>query len=188
MDRNATSTVLTEIGKSKNFPVHLLDIYFDNGRASLTDAYKDIEFGTVNYTATGHFLGFDAIEETTELVVQKLNISLSGVDQTYISTVLGGQYIDRKVALYLGFLDENTEQLIDEPILIFDGRMDQPNISEDPSKGTCTITVSCTNAWVDFERRPMRRTNHAEQQIHFAGDKGFEFASEVTKEILWGRT
>jgi hypothetical protein len=77
--------------------------------------------------------------------------------------------------------------IVADPILIFEGRMDSPVIDENPDDGSCTVTVSASNAWVDFERLSGRHTNHEEQQIFFPGDKGFEFVSAVTSEITWGR-
>ena len=88
--------------------------------------------------------------------------------------------------IYKAFLSTVDDSLIANPLLIFDGRMDAPIISEDPNSGTCTVAVNATNAWVDFERKPGRKTSHAEQQLAFSGDLGMEFASEVVKELLWG--
>lgn len=187
MSRGASSAVLTELGKSENYPVHLMEFHFDSGVVYINDTIKTITYNLNNYTAFGHLIGFSNIEETAELVVSDLTISLTGVDQTYISKFLSEEYIDRQVKIYKAFLSTTTEQLISNPVLIFDGRMDAPVISEDPDAGSCNVAVSCRNAWVDFERRPGRRTNHLEEQIWFPGDKGFEYASEITKEIKWGR-
>ena len=112
---------------------------------------------------------------------------LTGVEKTFISAVLSENYIDRVVTIYKAFLNSSMA-LITDPILIFSGRLNQPSITENPDAGTSTVSLTATSHWVDFERRPSRHTNHAEQQIHFSGDKGFEFASEITKEITWGRT
>jgi hypothetical protein len=186
MDRNASASVITELGAEQNFPVHLCEVYFDGETIYLTDAYRQVSWAGRIYISMGHLLGFGDIEETHELVVSNMSVSLSGVDQIYISKFLSVSYIDRQIKIYKAFLNTNTEAVIADPVLIFDGRMDQPVIAEDPDAGTSVVTVNCTNAWVDFERRPGRKTNHEEQQIWFPGDKGFEFASEITKEIKWG--
>ncbi len=188
MDRSASASVITELQSEQNFQIHLMTVHFDSGIVYVCDGYKNITYDGNEYISLGHLLGFGDIEETSELVVSSMSISLSGVDQLYISKFLSEQYIDRQLKIYKAFLNVNTEALISDPILIFDGRMDQPVIAEDPESGSSTVTVSCTNAWVDFERRPGRKTNHEEQQIWYPGDMGFEFASEITKEILWGRS
>jgi len=187
-DRGATAAALAEMAKASNQPVHLLQVALDapTGTIYATDAYKDIEWGGNIYTALGHLLSFSDIEETAELQVASLTVTLSGVDQAYISLFLSEHYIDRALRIYTGFLD-SSDTLIADPVLIFDGRMDQPVIQEDPDAGTSVVAVRATNAWVDFERRPGRHTNHQEQQIWFPGDRGFEFASEIVKDIVWGR-
>ena len=186
-ERGATPAVLTELAKTQNQPCHLVQIVFDDVTSYLTDAYKIIPYDGNDYLAAGSFLSFSDIEETTDLTVTSLSLTISGVDQSFMAAILSKDFIDRQVLIYKAFLDVSDDSLIADPLLIFDGRMDAPFITEDPDAGTCEVVIKATNAWVDFQRRPGRRTSNAEQQLLFAGDLGMEFASEVTKEISWGR-
>jgi hypothetical protein len=190
MDRGATPAVIAEIEKSKNQPFHLVEVEFSTTTYYLTDAWRDIIWdngtGAHTYTALGHFLGFSDIEESSTVQVANLTAQLSGIDQTLLYSVLAEYYIDRPLRIYKGFLDDNSAVIV-SPILIFEGRMDSPVIQENPDDGSCVLSVSATNAWVDFERLSGRHTNHEEQQIFYPGDRGFEFVSEITREILWGR-
>jgi len=186
-DRGASAAFKAELALAKNQPIHLVQVALDSGTTYVTDAYKTIAYGGHDYLALGHLLGFSDIEESVQLQVSNLTLSLSGVDQSYIALFLGEAYIDRTVKIYKALLDVDDDSLVANPVLFFEGRMDQPVIQEDPDNGTCVLGVSCTNAWVDFERRPGRHTNHLEQQVHFPGDMGFEFASEVPKDLIWGR-
>lgn len=185
-NRGASTAMLTELGKSRNQPFHLADIVFDSAPVYVTDAWTNIVWGGHTYTALGHFLSFSDIEESSELRVANLTAQLSGVDQSLVSAVLTQLYIDRPLRIYKGFLDDNMA-VVASPILIFEGRMDAPVIEENPDDGSCTVSIAATNAWVDFERRSGRHTNHEEQQLFFPGDKGFEFVSAVASEITWGR-
>jgi len=186
MDRGSTSAFQTEVVKSNNRPVHLVEVYFDDETVYMTDAFKDITYNSNSYTAVGHFMGFSDIEEAAEVIVSSVTLSLGGIDQVWISRVLNKAYIDRTVKIYTAFLDDALALIVD-PVLIFEGRMDTPTIQEDPDSGKSSVSVSATNSWVDFTRKTGRHTNHEEQQIHFAGDKGFEFASEIVKDITWGK-
>jgi hypothetical protein len=180
-DRGATAAVITEIEKSKNQPFHLIEVEFSVNTFYLTDAYRDIVWdnggGNHTYIALGHFLSFSDIEETSTVQVSSLTVQLSGIDQTFLSAVLSEYYIDRPLKIYKGFLDD-TMAVVADPILIFEGRMDSPIISENPDDGSCILSAAATNTWVDFERLAGRHTNHEEQQIF----------SELTKEIRWGTT
>jgi hypothetical protein len=187
MDRNASVSVISEIGADQNYPIHLLEMVFDSETFYLTDAPRTLSWGGNDYTGLGHFLGFSDIEETAEVQVSSVTGTLSGVDQTYISLFLSDYYIDRTVNIYKAFLN-SSEAVISNPLLIFSGRISGVSIAEDTDAGTCTIAMEASSQWVDFERRPGRHSVHAEQQIWFPGDKGFEFASEIEKGILWGRS
>ena len=186
MDRGTTAAFQTEIAKAANRPVHLVEVHLDSGVTYMSDGYKSITHDGNEYLGLGHFLGFSDIEEAAEVIVSSMTVSLSGVDQVWISNLLQNDYIDRTIKIYTAFLD-NSQALVIDPVLIFEGRMDQPVIGENPDDGTSVISVSATNAWVDFQRKTGRHTNHTEQQVYFSGDKGFEFASEIVKDIVWGK-
>lgn len=185
MDRSASAAVLTEIAASACRPVHLLKITFDSGPVYMTDAYRTITWDGQSWVAMGHFLSFSDIEESGGIEVSSCTVGLSGVDQTYISIFLNNDFIDREVSIWKAFLDASMS-VISNPLLIFNGRINRPGITEDPNGGSCTLAVEVASNWVDFQRIPGRHTNHTEQQIWYPGDKGFEFASDKTSQIKWG--
>jgi hypothetical protein len=186
MDRDIDSATLAEINADQCIPVNLLEIEWDNTYTRICDFNRDITHDGNTYVAMGHYLGFSEIEETSQLTTGTLTGSLSGVDNTFIALFLSENYLDRPINLYKGFLD-SALTLIADPILMFSGRMHKPLIQENPDDGTCTLSIEAASHWVDFERRSGRHTNHAEQQVWFAGDLGFSFASEVMKDVPWGR-
>ena len=186
MDRGSTAAFQAEVVKLQNHPVHLIEIHLDSGVTYGNDGYKDISWSGNDYLALGSFIGYSDIEEAAEVIVSSITLSLSGVDQAWISTLLSEDYIDRTIKIYTAFLD-TSQTLVVDPVLVFEGRMDQPVISEDPAAGSAMIAVSATNAWVDFTRKTGRHTNHEEQNIFFSGDDGFEFASEIVKDVIWGK-
>lgn len=185
MNRGASSSVQTEVALSANAPIHLFELYLDGATTYATDAYRTIEWNGNTYPALGHFLDFDGIEESADMLISQCRVSLSGVDQTMIAAVLAHEYIDRRLCIRTGFLD-GSEAVIIDPLPIFDGRVDAPEIAEDPVAGTCVVTISASSHWIDFERAPGRHTNHEEQQIYFPGDLGFEYVSQLNRQIKWG--
>ena len=78
---------------------------------------------------------------------------------------LTGGYLDRTVQIYKAFLDSN-DALVSDPLLIFDGRLNNPVIKEDVEAGTSTIAVQASSLFVDFDRINTRFTNN-ESQIKF---------------------
>jgi hypothetical protein len=189
-DRGASSTITGELAAAQNRPVHLFEVYLDTGTVYITDAPFQITWNGNAYLANGHLLGFDAIEEDTNLHISTTTVELTGCDAsgpTWVASVLAEEYIDRRVIIRTALL-HGAGGVLDAPILIFDGRMDQPVIDDDPVNGTCRVSITASSQFADFERVIGRRTNDSVQQLHFSGDKFFEFASEIPlKVIVWGR-
>ena len=184
MDRSASAAFLAELVKSTNAPCFLVSAYFDDGTISMTDAWRAVTWTGQTYTAQGHFLGFDGLSETTELQASNLTLTLSAVDQVWISAALTKPCIDRRLTIHKAFLDY-TQAVITSPVLIFDGSMNDMLVNDAPD-GKCTVSISAVNAWGDFESTPGRHTNNAEQQVFFAGDRFFEFCGQINKQIKWG--
>lgn len=192
--RGASAAVLTELAKSANQPIHLVQVQLDagdGGTVYMTDAYRSISWGGNTYQALGHFLGFDGLAEASELRTTQARVTLSGVDQVWISNLLSKQYLGRTLIVYKGFLDSNEALLVD-PIAILQGPMDAPAIDDDPDSGKSLITVAVTSLGADFDSPAGRHTNVAEQQALFAGDTGFKFCAQIAGQIngyqaYWGR-
>jgi hypothetical protein len=185
MDRSASAAVVTEIKAASCRPVHFLKVAFDASPVYMTDAYRTIDWDGYTWQALGHFLSFSDIDESGGVEVSTCTVGLSGVDQSYISLFLNNTFLDREVSIWKGFLDASWTVIAD-PVLIFNGRINKPGITEDPGAGTCTLSVEAASQWVDFERIPGRHSNDTEQQIWFSGDRGFEFASDKTTQLKWG--
>ena len=187
-NRGSTSAFQTEIVKSQNQPIHLVKIYFDSptGTQYLTDSFIPITYDSNTYSPLGYFLSFSDIEETTQFIINSLTLSISGVDQVYINHVLSERFIDRKVVIYKGFLSTSDDSLIADPVLIFQGNMNTPSIHEAENEGMSTVSISVANQFVDFEKTSGRYTNQASQQSVYPGDLGFNYASEIIKDIVWG--
>lgn len=186
MTRGYSSAVVSVIADSSQSTAHLVEIELDAATYYLSDYYRKLTLGGNEYSPFGYLLGFTDIEEVARLENNEVTISLSGVDQTYISLLLSNDYIDRPVRLYRVWLDSNGD-IIDDKQLLFDGRIDQPIIQDDPENGATVISLKCSSHWIDFERVNPRRYSNEEQQFRFSGDKGLEFVTEIPLELIWGR-
>lgn len=175
----------TELEKGKCFLVHLLDVTTSSTTVYITDAYRNLSYGGNTYTALGYLLGFSDIEEFAEIQVSSVTVSLTGVDQTMISTFLNYQYLERPLLIYKGAVS-NEGQLIADPVLSFSGRIKTATISENPDDGSSVFSVEAASRWTDFERRPGRHTNNHEQQHWFPNDRGMEYAHQTIERINWG--
>lgn len=186
MDRDFTAGVLAELAKPVYRARHLVTVYLDDYTIRITDADRDIVWDGNTWLATGALLALGEVSESTALVQQMLSVTLSGVDQTYISVFLAEDYLGRRITVHRVFLDERNET-ISSPHIFFDGTMDEPVLNEDQEAGTSLLTVQGVPNLAGNGRSPGRRTNDAEQQFHFPGDTGFKFVAALSGDIPWGR-
>ena len=187
MARGLTSSVKTELATGAINPIILLEIGFGTP-VYLTNASFDITSSVSGssrtYLANGHFKGITGISETNAPTKNTLVVSLSGVDQTYISIALNENIINSDVYIYRGFLD-GTLSVISDPFLLFYGTIDEYKISDNTT--TANINLSVTSHWGNFSKTSGRTTSDNSQQRFFSGDKGMEFSALTVRDIKWGR-
>lgn len=184
---------------------HLAELHFNDDNLSniyLTDNFYDISWdsptapdsGANTYDAVGSLLQFSSVTETTEIKVNTINISLSGVDNTnngIISDILHYPIINKRICIHRSFgVDSTTDYT--QTFQIFDGLV--KNFSASEQDNTATISISVSTHWADFEKKNGRITNSTTQQATqrygstatFSGDRGFEYSSAMIADIQWG--
>jgi hypothetical protein len=183
MARSINASTLAEMEKYAVKISHLVSLDLAS-TVYLTDAGHDISYDGNTYEASSHLLEIGSVNETSDVRVGTVNLTLSGVNQTFISAFLNASYIGAQALIYRVFLDVNGA-IIGAPILIYDGRIDGFDINE--SKTDSTINVQFASHWSDFEKKSGRYTNPNSQALFFTGDKGFDFAANIVKDLKWGR-
>ena len=160
-------------------------VFITNAPGNVTIA-DGIGSGTNVYQSVGQFLGFSAVQEEKIFTTSEVTISLSGLPShelgtDFISDILQYDYVDKDVRIFRTFFDRDVEI---GSFLMFKGRVDSPVIKENPND-TTTLATTCSSHWVDYERDNGIITNDNRQKDLYSGDKGFEFAKEVIKDVQW---
>jgi hypothetical protein len=191
MNRGASALVQAEWAKAASAPAHLVECAFDAGEGGpvyLTDSYRVVVYAGNTYGAGGHLLGFSGLTESSELRIRELTLSLSGVDQTWVSIVLAKTYIGRPLRIRRMFYDQATELLMVDPVLLFDGQMEEPKVDDDPN-GKTVVSIIARDQFADFERRTGRHTNANDQNIWFPNDRAFDLFPQLaiaSRSFMWG--
>ena len=187
MARGLSSSVKTQLATGIIDPVILLEIGFGTP-IYLTNAPFDITSSVSGssrtYLTNGHLKNISGVNETNKPTKNSLQITLSGVDQTYISIALSENIINKEVYIYRGFLDTNNA-LISDPFLLFFGTIDEYRIND--TTNTANLVLNLTSHWGNFQKISGRVTTDNSQQRFFSGDKGMEFAALTVRDIKWGR-
>lgn len=215
MPRTVSDAIKSAVAGNFIRTAHLFRAVFTNSQTGhdetyyLTDNFRNVEHDGQVYTGLGHLLGYEGVEESSDFQIATARVRLSAVDLNLISAVLQYRYIDRELDIWRCFfvipqsvvdvwddsktwsdyaaLAGSSDSLVGDPVKIFSGRMSEPVISEDPDGGRCTVSLSASSYFADFERRPGRHTNHSEQQAYFLGDRFFEGWGSPDQDLVWGR-
>lgn len=183
--RSLDNNLLVELAKPNIKPIILVTVELESETLYMTDAFIDINWNGNTYLATNGLVSIGQIDESQDLIVSTLTVTLSGVVTEHVSRLIAQNYLDKPLTVHFGVLNR-INQLAGDPFVYFEGRIDEPSISDDPSK-TTSISVKAANVWVDFSRKTGRFFNHKSQQLYYPGDNGFEYCAQDRKNLVWGR-
>lgn len=164
-----------------------------------------VTWNNYDWIGVGNVGSISAIEESGDLGVKGVEMTLTGVPTDLISVAFLENYQWRPVYIYIApmgndltlnanfdifpLVDSITPDTIDTygglpPTLIFSGRIDKMDIRLGK---TATITLKAESRLVDWSRPKIRRYNNEDQKIRFPNDKGFEYIERITNAtIQWG--
>ena len=187
MARTLTTAVKNELLTGQIRPIHLVEIGFSTP-VFLTDCGFDltssVSGSSRTYTASPHLVGVSSFEEQTDISKTSLSLSLSGADQTFISTCLNENIVNDSVEIYRGLLN-SSNSIIADPILLYSGNIDTFEISETATQSNVKLII--VSHWADFDKKSGRKTSNASQQRFFSTDLGMDYSSENVLDIKWGR-
>lgn len=186
MTRTLTNDVVTEVTGDSLAPIILVKAEFDSGDVNLFTGYGSLTFNGDTYNGGGDLMSFSSVEETQELEANNVTVTLSGVNSALISIALAEDYQDRPVTIWLGFLNQTTGALINDPVVMFRGRLDVMTIEEGGS--TASISVRAESVLIALKRAKTRRYTAEDQKIDYPTDTFFDrVASLQDTQIIWGR-
>lgn len=173
-------------------PTYITTAPHDIATTSAT-LFATLPLASYTWAGVGGNIGFQVVQETTDIAGNGIDIILSGVDQTILGYILGKKYIGRFVRVWLAHLSDADKTIIASPKLIFYGRMNGGfEIKERKTgdvPGTVEINCRATDRLGDFQRIAGIQTNLESHQKHYPNDKFFEFVDEMMgKTIRWGES
>jgi hypothetical protein len=198
MPRNITSEVLEAMIAQQSSAVYLIRADFskpyDNPpyeeivyvtNAGQNIMWRDAAGDPQVYIGAGELLDVSFLEENSELQSYSATINFSGVELQNVVRALNLKYFNNVVSIYLAYLDEHHD-IIDDPVLIFAGRMDQFIVNV--GSGTATISMTVSSRFSDWEIQKGGRYTNAYQQTYYdKEDLGFQYLPIIADiPIRWG--
>lgn len=184
--RSLTAQQSAAIDAGVVHPVYMVRLDFASGMVAAHSAVGTIAYAGDDYIGVGQYGGITPIGEGAELERRTVTLSLTGIPgntQDLIDVAMSQNYQGRDGRIYISLLDDSY-QLIDDPRMIFRGRID-----------TCSVqigeiaSVACTleSRLADWDRARITRYTNQDQQTQYPGDLGLEFISQMVElELRWG--
>lgn len=186
MTREVTVAVDTALIQENVVYLAFVELLLDSGEVRLTNCAHDFLWDGYTWLGAANCGSIEAVEETTELQQNTINLKLSGIPTDFdtISIALNENYQDKRITIWLGILDSG-HRIIPDPVIVFRGRLDNMNMSPGESS---EIIVSAESRISDWDRARVRRYNHEDQIAVYPDDRGFEFVQEMVEtQFVWGR-
>jgi hypothetical protein len=184
MARSLTAGVVTELDARVKRPVVFFEGEFSGSTVRFWSGLGTKSWNGESWTGVGTLGSLSPITETGTIAARGLRVGLSGIPSALLSLVLGSVRRGLAGRIWLGFLD-SAGAVIADPHKSFEGRLDQPEISEGGT--TADIFITYENRLLPLERPITRRFTDEDQKIDFSADEGFNFVAAVQEwNGKWG--
>lgn len=184
MTRNVHASALAQTQLENLTAVTFVTLEFASGTLYANSSPINIPYSGNTYLGVGKLGAIAAVQESTELALSNMNLTLVGVDTTLLTAALTEDYRDRDATVEVAFLN-SSNAVVGQPAVVFKGRMDSMGVSVGKEQ---SISLTVINRLADWERTRNGRYTNEEQQKLYPGDKGLEFVVQsVEKQIYWGR-
>lgn len=168
---------------------HLLELQFSSGTVRLSTGSQDLSWDSQTWQAVGGLLEFGGVEETGDVRGQGVDVRLSGVDQTVLSTLLTNQFRGRPIKIWRAYLNTTTGEVLGTPLLLFQGLQLSPyTVEEQRGREGGSVKISTrVVGLLGINRVRGIQANLVGHQHYFNGDTFFRHTSSLANvKVYWG--
>lgn len=194
MSRTIDAATIAVLGNADLQMFHLVTFEFATA-FRLTDHFHDISYdfglGTETFLSNARLQAISSVDESIDVENPSITITLTGANAADISLPFTESYSDRRVVVRRGFYDTSGQtqdaNIIVQPFIIWDGRVDSWGIVDDPTAGESTVSWKINSHWADWEKVAGRKCNNQDAQLYYPTEEGFNFTYAQIGDVLWGR-
>lgn len=182
MSRELHSSVRLELSAAHIKYMFMVDLQLDSGSIAFNGSLSNYDYDEKIFVGAGNLGSVSSVTEDNNLDPSSCSITLSAVNQALLSAFLDEEILNRKAIVYVALLDESN-QIIGEPFVYFDGLMEPPKITYGNS---ATILIDIKDRLAIWNRDKTQHLTNEEQIKQHPSDKGLEFVNAIaSKEIVW---
>ena len=185
MTRGLSATIKSRLASLSQVRVLLVSVATTGSTQYYTNAPFSIVFDSNTYEAQGNFLGVTEVEENAELIITNLNLLISALDSTNVTTFAKTEMVGKEVIVRSAYLNPTDNSIIDTPIITFKGKVTGYSVTN--ADKTATISLEVASTFANFEKTTGRYTNEGSFRREFPNDRSMELSHEDIQDIKWGR-
>ena len=179
--RNLSLDAQTQLEAASTRPIFLVSCGFVNETVYLWSGVGTLSWNGQNWQGVGTLGTISAIAETSDTQAQGITLTLSGIPSNLLTDALSNMSPSKTATIYLGFLTA-TGTLVNAPIPVYRGLMDQPEINL--ATETSSITIAVENRLSDLQRARGGRYTEQDQRARHPNDGGLKYVSWLTDQFL----
>ena len=185
MSRGFPTNVANALATQHVSLVTFVQLAFPSGTVYLHNSIGTYTFGGNDYLGVGDLGAISPLEEGADISPYQITLSLSGLDSTIAGAALTEDYYMHAVTVLLGVLNAD-DALLADPTVVFEGFMDQMNISVGADGGD-VITLTAESEFARFDKASNIKYTDIQLQSEFSGDLALEFMPDIEgAKIRWG--
>ena len=187
MPRSGVTTAFqTALVASVIRPCFFVSIKFATSTLNVWTGLYPIVWGGFTWQGVGTLMNIVGMSEDSSVDAKNITVSLSGIPSDALTGCLTEIQRGNPVQIYFGLFQADGVTLVANPVLAYEGRVDQPTIHD--GMKDCTISLNVENPLVDLNRSIWRRYTSADQQLDYPNDLGCDFVANIAElDIYWGR-
>jgi hypothetical protein len=178
-----STAMLTAIQQQTLQPAIFAQLTFANETVYVWSGFGTINWNGQNWSGVGQLGSLSNIPDNSTVEAKGIMLTLSGIDATLLPEGEFNYGLGLPATIWLGFF--NNGVLIANPVIAFQGRMDQPQF--DVAGTAITLSINCEDRLMDMNAPVDRRYTQDDQQRDWPGDLGMQFVPSIQEMTLyWG--
>ncbi len=182
MTRFADSTMETA-GEQSHVPyVLFVELDFSSGFVRVNSSDRSFTHESNTYGAIGKLGGISSVKENGNLNPEKIDYTLSGVDNSLLTTTLTENYHYRAARLWVAYVDPTTLALLHTPRLLREDRMDVMTIRTEPN--VSSIVLTCENSLIRWNESAGWLYTHEHQRVFDSSDDFLDQVALLANKVV----
>lgn len=183
MTRGLSANNLTAIAAAHIRPIVFVSLEFDGGTEYIHNAVGNYVTLGQTWQGIGALGEISPIEEGLDLSPFAVTLQLNALNPDLMAIVQGEEPFNRRVTIYIGYLDENGV-LVADPQIRWRGLMDNFTVRLGLENG---ISLAAESHLRFFDKANGSLFTDEHQQRRYSGDLFFQFQQQfVDAQITWG--